>query len=49
MGKAVALLVFIGAALLLRAFMFSNPTMGLIGGVILVIGIALLVAELRKI
>jgi hypothetical protein len=49
MGKAIALLVFIGGGLLLKALMYSNSSMGLVGGVTLAVAIFLVVIELRKV
>jgi hypothetical protein len=49
MAKVIALLVLVGGGLLLRALMFSDSTMGLIGGGVLAIGMVLLIVALRKI
>ena len=49
MGKVIALFVCIGVGLLLRALMYSNTGMGLMGGAVLAVAIILLVAEMRKI
>ena len=48
MGKLIALLVFIGGTLLVRAtFMNDSSTMVAFGIIILAVGIGLLVKELR--
>ena len=48
MGKLIALLVFIGGTLLVRAtFMNDSGTMVAFGIIILAVGIGLLVNELR--
>ena len=48
MGKLIALLVFIGGTLLVRASFTSDPwPMAITGVIILVAGIGLLVKELR--
>jgi hypothetical protein len=49
MGKVIALFVLVGGGFLLRAIMYNNSSMGLFGGIMLAIGIALLIAEIRKI
>ena len=49
MGKAIAFLILIGGGLLFRSFMYGNSGMGLLGGLVLVVGVVLLIVELRKI
>lgn len=49
MGKLIALLVFIGGTLLVRASFASDPwLMVILGIIILAVGIGLLVKEIRE-